>query len=387
MDDPLSQSAGERIDSLRGLDEKSEQPDNDGSVGLADAIRQKAGLDTKVWVPYQGPEGGEGWQDLDGNVRYTSDPPGETLDPSDLDADDVADMSDEEFDTLLESVATVTDDPGGFAEDLAKEVGMDTREEGVVDAVKDDPDAIRRAAEGRGADLGGDDGDGGDGGDGSGGDALDDEDLSNMVEDAFEESGADDPAAFSEDVMNALGYGTRDSIEGEGVTEADVQEAVDSVTGGGNGGGDGGDGGTAGFDADFEEGDTISISDDAGNERNVKVEDVGEDGVRVDLDTGTYGDTDVRNLDPDEWSVDENVSADEKAEAGDIDHSEVYGMVADAYGVTPAEAEEALHDAFGVEDEKSGGPDTDEKADFDDDPGASLIKKARASTGERYRSE
>jgi len=421
MDDPLSQTAGERIDSLRGLDEKSEQPDNDGSVGLADAIRQKAGLDTKVWVPYQGPEGGEGWQDLDGNVRYTSDPPGDTLDPADLDAGDVADMSDEEFDTLLESVATMTDDPGGFAEDLAKEVGMDARDDGVVDAVKDDPDAIRRAAEGRGADLGGDDGGGG----GAASEPVDPDSVYSFQEAEsaiMEDLGDDAMEQFAEEVRDNLNQfpdydlppvGEMTPEEsgdlmsaandaGDMVLDPAIEAVNDEHAGGGDGGdgGDGGGGGTAGFDTSFEEGDTIRISDDVGNERNVKVEDVDENGVRVDLDTGTYGDSDVRNLNPDEWSVEENVSADsgddvdqnagfgEKAETGDIDHSQVYNIVADAYDVTPDEAEEALHDAFGV-DGKSGDPDTDEKADFGgaDDPAASLIRKARASTNKRYRSE
>ena len=52
--------------------------------------------DEKAWVPYVGPDGGEGWQDAEtGDVRYTDEPPGDALDPDDLDDEQLQSIADE----------------------------------------------------------------------------------------------------------------------------------------------------------------------------------------------------------------------------------------------------------------------------------------------------
>jgi len=149
--DDLLETAGAGSEGSVGLD-----PDAKLRLGAVNRFRDEIGH--KAWVPYQGPRGGEGWRNMDtGDVRYSGEPPGETMDFSELTEEQVADMGGQEMEQLMEAAVAQSDDPGAFVENLGNELGVDERvsTEEVVQAVKDDPSALGRA-------LGADDDSGGD---------------------------------------------------------------------------------------------------------------------------------------------------------------------------------------------------------------------------------
>ena len=52
-------------------------------VGMTQEEMESIATDSKSWVPYQGPQGGEGWRNTEsGEVVYSDDPPGEVTDDS-----------------------------------------------------------------------------------------------------------------------------------------------------------------------------------------------------------------------------------------------------------------------------------------------------------------
>ena len=87
------------------------------------------GVSEKQWVPYTGPEGGEGWQNIEtGDIEYTDDPPGNTPDPGDI--------SDEDLEQLAESEgvdASPDDIRAALEEELAeREDGGDAEDGGTA---------------------------------------------------------------------------------------------------------------------------------------------------------------------------------------------------------------------------------------------------------------
>mgnify|MGYP000108347594 CR=1 FL=1 len=53
------------------------------------------GADEKAWLPYEGPQGGTGWKNTEtGDVRYTDEPPGETIEPSEPSPEDPMEVGD-----------------------------------------------------------------------------------------------------------------------------------------------------------------------------------------------------------------------------------------------------------------------------------------------------
>jgi len=88
-DEPTTNSLALKGDERVYVDSRHEAPD--GVVVHSDPEEDNAlyyvapDTDQKSWVPYQGPQGGEGWRNLEtGDIAYQDEPPGETLSPEEL---------------------------------------------------------------------------------------------------------------------------------------------------------------------------------------------------------------------------------------------------------------------------------------------------------------
>lgn len=107
--------------------------DSEEDLNWTRDIEAGDGVEAKAWVPYSGPQGGEGWQDAaTGDVVYSEDPPGEAVGEGlqDAGADDILRAVEETFDLEsreeLESLELTEDelrqavqseaDPGQLAE-------------------------------------------------------------------------------------------------------------------------------------------------------------------------------------------------------------------------------------------------------------------------------
>ena len=74
-------------------------PDTEAARRIIDNIESFRGggaAGKGPWVPYFGPDGGRGWENLyTGNVEYTDDPPGEPADPDDVSDEELEQLADE----------------------------------------------------------------------------------------------------------------------------------------------------------------------------------------------------------------------------------------------------------------------------------------------------
>lgn len=190
-DDPLSglfEKAGESIDTVRGLEPGGEQKanakagtaDGEGTDAMTDdkndepdpveQFREKLGAAEKAqWVPYEGPQGGSGWKNLDtGEIDYSENPPGEQLDESDIGKDaDLGKGAEEDPEKAIGEASQVVKALGGdeAADEFAAEVNRLTGEtedpQAIKEAVADDPGLLNEAAS-YVLDAGGGQGDSGD---------------------------------------------------------------------------------------------------------------------------------------------------------------------------------------------------------------------------------
>lgn len=180
------------------------------SINAMRAMR--AGVGQKAeWIPYSGPQGGEGWKNPEsGEVHYGSDPPGETVDPDEI--------SDEDL------------------EDFAESEGIDA-----------EPDEIREQLR---EELGQREG-GGDGGSGGGlDDVLSSGDTGELSEDDIME-GAEE--TFSGDYDESDKQDFEDVLWSNGMSDERASEIADAAEEelGGGGDGRGSGGGPGGSNIDF----------------------------------------------------------------------------------------------------------------------------------------
>lgn len=214
--DSYEHLSADEIESL--VDNAEEAADGDGQViakarATAEATEAFRGaLVEKEWVPYSGPQGGEGWRNVDtGDIVYDDEAPGDTMNFDELEAEDLEGMTNDEVINTAMAAAHQADDPGAFAEALGEAAGVDgingrADELMVAEAIQDDPSIIADAMDG---DVEAPD-DGGDGG-GSGRDpvhAMADEmgdDLDNAWEAATGAPSGDmpsDPGEAARDIIN-----------------------------------------------------------------------------------------------------------------------------------------------------------------------------------------
>ena len=94
------------LDSADLKDESALLREFDGPYLLA--VKTPAEATAKAWVPYEGPRGGEGWQNTnDGEVRYQEEPPGDLIDIRDaLEAAMDMGMREEEAEKILRTSIT-----------------------------------------------------------------------------------------------------------------------------------------------------------------------------------------------------------------------------------------------------------------------------------------
>jgi len=95
------------------------------------ALSEKLGVSEKAeWVPYEGPQGGQGWQNTEtGDVTYDEEPPGEALDEEEARAEAeeslISEMTANPEGEIAQEVteATGVDDPEAAAEQFLEDAG------------------------------------------------------------------------------------------------------------------------------------------------------------------------------------------------------------------------------------------------------------------------
>jgi len=112
----------------RGVDEPFLESVVEAAVGENPALQDhefdeimEGPADAKSWVPYTGPQGGEGWREVDsGRVVYGEEPPGGIVDPSDLSDEGVQRIADEagvEPEDVRETLERLSGGDGGVSRD------------------------------------------------------------------------------------------------------------------------------------------------------------------------------------------------------------------------------------------------------------------------------
>ena len=170
-------------------------------------LREKGLIAGKAdWVPYQGPQRGKGWKNVDtGAVDYGEDPPGDALDAEAI-AGGEADLSNIDDPSDAMSIAESMGFGDAFREDLNEELELPdgASEEDAAEALRDNPDALGAALESAAASA---EPSGDDGGGGSGGGALNAGDVVDAMESGL-------PPEDAADEMG-LGPNDTDAIEEE----------------------------------------------------------------------------------------------------------------------------------------------------------------------------